>query len=81
MKLHTAYFEDGSIIEHVASQRDSPAIPDGEIPFSGISPRFFVSSLSCDPWAERVVGHFCRCSKLSLEGQVSLWEVEKKRID
>jgi hypothetical protein len=64
-----------------SKSRDSPAIPDGDIPFSGISPRFFVSSLSCDPWAERVVGHFRRCRNLSLDGQVSLWEVEKKRID
>ena len=61
--------------------RDSPAIPDGDIPFSGLCPRFFVSSLSSDPWAERVVGHFRRCFILSLDGQVSLWEVEKKRID
>lgn len=60
---------------------DSPAIPDGDIPFSGLGPRFFVSSLSSDPWAERVVCHFRRCSKLSLHGQVSLWEAEKKRID
>lgn len=64
-----------------SKSRDSPAIPDGDIPFSGISPRFFVSSLSCDPWAERVLGHFRRCFDLSLDGQVSLWEVEKKRID
>lgn len=64
-----------------SKSRDSPAIPDGFVPFSGISPRFFVSSLSCDPWAERVVGHFRRCRKVSLDWQVSLWEVEKKRID
>lgn len=61
--------------------RDLPAIPYGDIPFSGLGPRFFVSSLSCDPWAERVVGHFRRCRNLSLDGQVSLWEVEKVRID
>ena len=64
-----------------SKSRDSPAIPDGDIPFSGLGPRFFVSSLSSDPWAERVVGHFGRCSKLSLDGQVSLWETEKKKID
>ena len=64
-----------------SKSRDSPAIPDGDFPFSGLSPRFFVSSLSCDPWAERVVGHFRRCRNSSLDGQVSLWEVEKKRID
>lgn len=61
--------------------RDSPALPDGDIPFSGLCPRFFVSSLPCDPWAERVVGHFRRCSNFSLDGQVSLWEVGKKRTD
>lgn len=61
--------------------RDSPAIPDGDISFSGLAPRFFVSSLSSDPWAERVVGHFRRCCNLSLDGQVSLWEAEKKRTD
>lgn len=64
-----------------SKSRDSSAIPDGDFPFSGLCPRFFVSSLSCDPWAERVVGHFLRCSNLSLYGQVSLWEVEKKKID
>ena len=64
-----------------SKSRDSPAIPDGDIPFGGLGLRFFVSSLSCDPWAERVVGHFRRCSNLSLDGQVSLWEVEKKKID
>ena len=64
-----------------SKSRDSPSIPDGDISFSGLSSRFFVSSLSCDPWAERVVVHFRRCSHLSLDGQVSLWEVEKKRID
>lgn len=63
-----------------SKSRDSPAIPDGDIPFSGLVPRFFVSSLPCDPWAERV-GHFRRCSNLSLDGQVSLWEAEKKRTD
>ena len=61
--------------------RDSPAIPDGDIPFSGLYPRFFVSSLPFDPWAECVVGHFRRCSNFLLDGQVSLWEVEKKRTD
>lgn len=61
--------------------RDSPAIPDGDIPFSGLCPRFFASSLPCDPWAERVVGHFRRCSNLSLDGQVSLWEAEKKKTE
>ena len=65
----------------VSKSRDSPAIPDGDIPFSGLKPRFFVSSLSSDPWAERVVGHFRRCSSLSLDWQVSFWEVEKKRTD
>lgn len=64
-----------------SKSRVSPAILDGDIPFSGLDPRFFVSSLSSYPWAERVVGHFRRCSKLSLDGQVSLWEVEKKKID
>lgn len=64
-----------------SNSRDSPAIPDGDIPFSGLSPRFFVSSLSCDPWAERVVGHFRCCSNLSLDGQVSLWEVARKKTD
>lgn len=61
--------------------RHSPAIPDGDIPFGGLGPRFFVSSFSSDPWAERVVGHFRRCSNFSLDGQVSIWEAEKKRID
>jgi hypothetical protein len=61
--------------------RDLPAMPDGDIPFSGLCPRFFVSSLPCVPWAERVVGHFRRCSNFSLNGQVILWEVEKKRTD
>lgn len=71
--------KDGS---HMGSKSlDSPAIPDGDIPFSGLSSRFFVSSLSCDPFAERVVGHFRRCCNLSLDGQVSLWEAEKKRTD
>lgn len=64
-----------------SKSRDSPAIPDGDIPFSGLCPRFFVSSLSCDPWAERVVGHFRRCSNFSFDGQVSLWEAEKKKTD
>lgn len=64
-----------------SKSRHSPAIPDGDIPFSGLVPRFFVSSLSSDPWTERVVGHFRRSQNLSLDGQVSLWEVEKKRID
>lgn len=64
-----------------SKSRHSPAIPDGDIPFGGLGPRFFVSSLSCDPWAECVVGHFRRCPNLSLDGQVSLWYVEKKRID
>lgn len=63
-----------------SKSRDSSAIPDGDIPFSGLVPRFFVSSLPCDPWAERVVGHFRRCCNLSLAGQVSLWEAEKKKI-
>lgn len=61
--------------------RDSPAIPDGDIPFGGLGPRFFVSSISCDPWAERFVGHFRRCRNLLLDGQVSLWEAEEKKID
>ena len=61
--------------------RDSPAIPDGDIPFCGVAPRFFSSSLAVDPWAERVVAPFrCTCN-LVLVGQVSLWEVEKKRTD
>lgn len=64
-----------------SKSRDSPAISDGDIPFSGLNPRFFVSSLSSDPWSERVVGHFRRCRILSLDGQVSLWEAEKKKID
>lgn len=64
-----------------SKSRDSPAIPDGDIPFSGLEPRFFVSSLFSDPWAERVVGHFRRSRALSLDGQVSLWEAEKKRTD
>jgi hypothetical protein len=64
-----------------SKSRDSPAIPDGDISFGGLCPRFFVSSLTSDPWTERVVGHFRRCSNLSLDGQVSLWEVEKKRTD
>lgn len=64
-----------------SKSRDSPAIPDGDIPFSGLGSRFFVSSLSFDPWAERVFGHFRRCCNLSLDGQVSLWEAEKKKID
>lgn len=64
-----------------SKSHDSPVIPDGDIPFSGLCPRFFVSSLPCDPWAERVVGHFRRCSNFSLDGQVILWDDEKKRID
>ena len=64
-----------------SKSRDSPAIPDGDIPFSGLEPRFFVSSLSSDPWAERVVYPIRRSRNFSLDGQVSLWEVEKKRID
>ena len=64
-----------------SKSRGSPAIPGGDIPFSGLVPRFFVSSLSGDPWDERVVGPFRRCRHFSLDGQVSLWEVEKKRID
>lgn len=64
-----------------SKSRDSPAIPDGDIPFIGLGLRFFVSSLSCDPFAERVVGHFRRCSNFSLDGQVSLWEAEKKKTD
>lgn len=64
-----------------SKSRDSPAISDGDISFSGLGPRFFVSSLSSDPWAERVVGHFRRSRHFSLDGQVSLWEVEKKKTD
>lgn len=64
-----------------SKSRDSPAIPDGDIPFCGVSSRFFSSTLASDPWAERVVGHFRRSRNLTLDGQVSLWEVEKKRID
>ena len=64
-----------------SKSRDSPAIPDGDIPFSGLCPRFFVSSLSFDPWAERAVAHFRRCRNLTLDGQVSLWEAEKIKTD
>lgn len=64
-----------------SKSRDSPAIPDGDIPFCGVAPRFFSSTLASDPWAERVVQHFRRSRNLVLDGQVSLWEVEKKRID
>lgn len=64
-----------------SKSRDSPAIPDGDIPFGGLGPRFFVSSCPNDPWSERVVEHFRRSRNLVLDGQVSLWEVEKKRID
>lgn len=64
-----------------SKSRASPAIPDGDIPFSGLCPRFFVSSLSSDPWAERSVGHFRRCFKFSLDGQVSLWEPVRKKTD
>ena len=61
--------------------RDSPAIPDGYIPFCGVVPRFFSSTLAADPWAERVVAPIRRTRNLVLDGQVSLWEVENQRID
>ena len=61
--------------------RDSPAIPDGDIPFCGVAPRFFSASLAVDPWVERVVAPIRRTRNLVLDGQVCLWEVEKKRID
>ena len=64
-----------------SKSRDSPAIPDGDIPFCGVAPRFFSSILVSDPWSERVAQHFRRSHNFVLDGQVSLWEVEKKRVD
>lgn len=61
--------------------RDSPAIPDGDIPFCGVAPRFFSSTLVSDPWAERVVAPIRRSRNLTFDGQVSLWEAEKKKTD
>lgn len=56
-----------------------PAIPDS-LPVSAGGQRWFlVDSLTADPFAERVVGHYRRPCKYDLGGQVALWEQESKK--
>lgn len=56
-----------------------PAIPDS-LPVSVDGQRWFlVDSLTADPFAERIVGHYRRSNKYDLGGQLSLWEQESKR--
>lgn len=56
-----------------------PAIPDS-LPVSADGQRwFFVDSLTADPFAERIVGHYRRSRKYDLGGQFSLWEQESKK--
>lgn len=56
-----------------------PAIPDS-FPVSADGQRWFlVDSLTADPFAERIVGHYLRSSKYDLGGQISLWEQGNKK--
>lgn len=56
-----------------------PAIPDS-LPVPADGQRWFlVDSLTADPFAERIVGHYCKAVKYDLEGQVALWEQESKK--
>ena len=56
-----------------------PAIPYS-LPVSADGQRWFlVDSLTADPFAERIVGHYHRSRKYDLGGQLSLWEHESKK--
>lgn len=63
----------------MSTERFPPAIPDS-LPVSADGQRWFlVDSLTADPFAERIVGHYRKARKYDLEGQVVLWVQESKK--
>ena len=64
----------------MSTERFPPAIPS-DSPVSADGQRWFlVDSLTADPFAERIVGHYRKVFKYDLGGQLSLWEQESKKI-
>lgn len=63
----------------IMSKTFPPAIPC-DSPVSADGQRWFlVDSLTADPFAEGVVGHYRRSRKYVLGGQIALWEQESKK--
>ncbi len=63
----------------MSTERFPPAIPDS-LPVPADGQRWFlVDSLTADPFAERIVGHYRKAFKFDLGGQLSLWEQGSKK--
>lgn len=69
----------GSVKSNATIHNLPPAIPDS-LPVSADGQRFFlVDSLTADPFAERIVGHYRKAVKFDLGGQVCLWGQESEK--
>ena len=67
------------ILRVAVSKSLPPAIPFDSLVSADGHRWFLVDGLTADPFAERIVGHYRRPCKYYLGGQVSLWELERKK--